>query len=106
MFDQFIKETAELIARGESFVTATVVRAIPPTSGKPGDKAIIHADGRISGWIGGGCAQPVVIKEAMKAQAYCAFEIGADQPIRQQSGRRNCGLHHDMPQRRSPGHLP
>ena len=69
MFDQFLKETAELIARGESFVTATVVRALPPTSGKPGDKAIIHADGRISGWIGGGCAQPVVIKEALKAQA-------------------------------------
>jgi xanthine dehydrogenase accessory factor len=69
MFDQFLKETAELIAQGESFVTATVVRALPPTSGKPGDKAIIHADGRISGWIGGGCAQPVVIKEALKAQA-------------------------------------
>src|SRR6476646_9258253 len=57
LFDQFLKETAELIAHGESFVTATVVRALPPTSGKPGDKAIIHADGRISGWIGGGCAQ-------------------------------------------------
>lgn len=69
MFDQFLKETAELIAQGEPFVTATVVRALPPTSGKPGDKAIIHADGRISGWIGGGCAQPVVIKEALKAQA-------------------------------------
>lgn len=69
MFDQFLKETAELIARGDSFVTATVVRALPPTSGKPGDKAIIHADGRISGWIGGGCAQPVVVKEALKAQA-------------------------------------
>jgi xanthine dehydrogenase accessory factor len=69
MFDQFLKETAELIAQGESFVTATVVRALPPTSGKPGDKAIIHADGRISGWIGGGCAQPVVVKEALKAQA-------------------------------------
>ncbi|HLK07233.1 MAG TPA: XdhC family protein [Candidatus Angelobacter sp.] len=68
MFDQFLKETAELIANGESFVTATVVRALPPTSGKPGDKAIIHADGRISGWIGGGCAQPVVVKEALKAQ--------------------------------------
>src|SRR6476660_6642009 len=67
MFDQFLKETAELIAHGESFGTATVVRALPPTSGKPGDKAIIHADGRISGWIGGGCAQPVVIKEALKA---------------------------------------
>jgi xanthine dehydrogenase accessory factor len=69
MFDQFLKETAKLIAQGESFVTATVVRALPPTSGKPGDKAIIHGDGRISGWIGGGCAQPVVIKEALKAQA-------------------------------------
>src|SRR6476659_2307552 len=67
MFDQFLKETAELIGDGESFVTATVVRALPPTSGKPGDKAIIHADGRISGWIGGGCAQPVVVKEALKA---------------------------------------
>jgi xanthine dehydrogenase accessory factor len=69
MFDQFLKETAEMIAHGESFVTATVVRALPPTSGKPGDKAIIHADGRISGWIGGGCAQPVVVKEALKALA-------------------------------------
>ena len=45
------------------------MRALPPTSGKPGDKAIIHADGRMTGWIGGGCAQPVVIKEALKAQA-------------------------------------
>ena len=69
MFDQFLKETEELIAQGESFVTATVVRALPPTSGKPGDKAIIHTDGRITGWIGGGCAQPVVVKEALKAQA-------------------------------------
>jgi xanthine dehydrogenase accessory factor len=69
MFDQFLKEMEELIAHGESFVMATVVRALPPTSGKPGDKAIIHADGRMTGWIGGGCAQPVVIKEALKAQA-------------------------------------
>jgi xanthine dehydrogenase accessory factor len=67
MFDQFLKKSAELIAEGESFVTATVVRCQPPTSGKPGDKAIIHADGRIWGWIGGGCAQPVVVKEALKA---------------------------------------
>src|SRR5262249_21207638 len=43
--------------------------ALPPTSGKPGDKAIIQADGRLWGWIGGGCAQPVVIKEALKALA-------------------------------------
>ncbi len=67
MFDQFLKKTSELLAQGESFVTATVVRCVAPTSGKPGDKAIIHGDGKIWGWIGGGCAQPVVVKEALKA---------------------------------------
>jgi xanthine dehydrogenase accessory factor len=67
MFDQFLKKTTELLAQGESFVTATVVRCEPPTSGKPGDKAIIHGKGIIWGWIGGGCAQPVVVKEALKA---------------------------------------
>jgi xanthine dehydrogenase accessory factor len=69
MFDDFLKKSAELVAAGERFATATVVRRQPPTSGKPGDKAIIHADGRLWGWIGGGCAQPVVIKEALKCLA-------------------------------------
>lgn len=69
MFDQFLKKTAELVASGKSFVTATVVRCEPPTSGKPGDKAIIHGEEIAWGWIGGGCAQPVVIKEAKKALA-------------------------------------
>jgi xanthine dehydrogenase accessory factor len=69
MLDQLLKQSAEMLARGETFVTATVVRCQPPTSGKPGDKAIIHADGKLSGWIGGGCAQPVVIREALKALA-------------------------------------
>src|SRR5437899_12136111 len=66
MFDDFLKKSAGLVAAGESFATATVVRCQAPTSGKPGDKAIIHPDGRLWGWIGGGCAQPVVIKEALK----------------------------------------
>lgn len=69
MFDQFLKKAAELLAKGEPFVTASVVRFQAPISGKPGDKAIIFSDGRIWGWIGGGCAQPVVIKEALKALA-------------------------------------
>lgn len=69
MFDDFLKKSAELAEAGERFVTATVVRCQPPTSGKPGDKAIILADGRLWGWIGGGCAQPVVIKEALKCLA-------------------------------------
>jgi xanthine dehydrogenase accessory factor len=69
MFDDFLKKSAELIERGEPFATATVVRCQAPSSGKPGDKAIIHPNGEIWGWIGGGCAQPVVIKEALKSLA-------------------------------------
>ncbi len=69
MFNHFLNKSAELVAQGESFAVATVVRCLPPTSGKPGDKAIVRVDGTIWGWIGGGCAQPVVIKEALKALA-------------------------------------
>jgi xanthine dehydrogenase accessory factor len=69
MFDQFLQKTTELMAQGTTFAVATVVRSLPPTSGKPGDKAIIFADGKLWGWIGGGCAQPVVAKEALKALA-------------------------------------
>lgn len=69
MWDRFLDKVAELLNRGDSFAVATVVRCDPPTSGKPGDKAIILSDSSIWGWIGGGCAQPVVAKEAQKALA-------------------------------------
>ena len=69
MFEEFLKKSAELVSRGESFATATVVRCQAPSSGKPGDKAIILPSGEIMGWIGGGCAQPVVVKEALKSLA-------------------------------------
>jgi xanthine dehydrogenase accessory factor len=69
MFDQFLSKADELLAKGERFAVALVVRYEAPISGKPGDKAIIQADGKLWGWIGGGCAQPVVVKEALKALA-------------------------------------
>jgi xanthine dehydrogenase accessory factor len=69
MFDDFLNKAAELLAKGEPFATASVVRFQAPISGKPGDKAIIYANGRMWGWIGGGCAQPAVIKEALRALA-------------------------------------
>ena len=67
MFDVFFHKANELNARGQPFAMAIVVRSEPPISGKPGDKAIIQADGSIFGWIGGGCTQPVIVKEAKKA---------------------------------------
>lgn len=52
----------ELIKQGIHFTLATVVRVESPTSSKPGAKALVTESGEIHGWIGGGCAQPAVIK--------------------------------------------
>ncbi len=69
MYDEFFAKANELVQKGVPFVTALVVRAEKPTSAKPGDKAIITADGVMVGWIGGSCAQPAVIKEALRSLA-------------------------------------
>jgi xanthine dehydrogenase accessory factor len=69
MFDQFLSKADDLLVKGEPFAFAVVVRYQAPISGKPGNKAIILGDGKMWGWIGGGCAQPVVVKEALKALA-------------------------------------
>lgn len=48
---------AELISQQLPFVQATVVRAQCPTSARPGDSAIVLADGSMEGFIGGQCAE-------------------------------------------------
>jgi xanthine dehydrogenase accessory factor len=60
-------ESLALRARGEPFVIATVVAYKSPQSAKPGSRAIIKRDGSISGWVGGGCVQPIVLREAQQA---------------------------------------
>jgi xanthine dehydrogenase accessory factor len=64
-----LRAALELEARGVPFVLATVVRAVAPTSAKPGDKAIVTEDGVRLGWIGGSCAEPIVREEARAALA-------------------------------------
>jgi xanthine dehydrogenase accessory factor len=58
---------AELQRRGTPFALATVVRCEAPTSAKPGAKALVREDGSIEGWVGGACAEPVVVREALNA---------------------------------------
>jgi xanthine dehydrogenase accessory factor len=58
---------ADLRARAVPFALATVVRRERPTSARPGAKAVIHADGSVSGWVGGACAEPVVVRESLAA---------------------------------------
>src|SRR5215510_7867599 len=67
MAEPLIDLAADLQRRGEPFVLATVVRCEAPTSAKPGAKALVHADGRVEGWVGGACAEPVLVRESLKA---------------------------------------
>jgi xanthine dehydrogenase accessory factor len=69
MNNRVIQRAHELMAQGVPFALATVVRRERPTSGQPGDKAIITRTGEFVGWIGGSCAQPTVLQEAEKALA-------------------------------------
>src|SRR4051812_45832892 len=66
---------ADLVARKLAervpFVVATVVRAARPTSVRPGDSALVLADGMIEGFVGGVCAQ-----ESVRLHAARAMETG------------------------------
>jgi len=64
-----LAEAQRLRANNHPFSLATVVMARQPTSGTPGARAIIHAGGEIEGWVGGHCAQPAVVREALAALA-------------------------------------
>jgi xanthine dehydrogenase accessory factor len=61
-----LEHAHRLRAAGHPFVIATVVRAERPTSAKPGATAIVTADGKLTGWVGGSCAQPTVIRESLR----------------------------------------
>jgi xanthine dehydrogenase accessory factor len=64
-----LEEMGELTRRGEPFALATVVWRQSPSSSQPGARAIITAEGELHGWIGGACAEPVVIREAQQVMA-------------------------------------
>jgi xanthine dehydrogenase accessory factor len=69
MTGDWLEAAAALRRQGEPFALATVVRCERPTSAKPGARALIRLDGTVSGWVGGSCAEPVTIKEALAAMA-------------------------------------
>ena len=64
-----IATAARLQQQAEPFALVTVLRVMAPASAKPGDKAVVNADGVVDGWIGGGCAQPAVLKTVRQALA-------------------------------------
>jgi xanthine dehydrogenase accessory factor len=67
--DEVIIEAGRLLAAGESYALATVVRVRRPASTRRGDRALVLPDGRLRGWVGGSCSEPVVVREALRALA-------------------------------------
>lgn len=64
---EVLARAAELAAGGEPFALATVTWRRAPSSGRSGCKAIVHPDGRVEGWLGGACAEPTVVSQALAA---------------------------------------
>ena len=64
-----LERASELARQGQAFALATVVWRQGPSSGQLGSRAIITAGGEVHGWIGGACAEPVVIREARQVIA-------------------------------------
>jgi xanthine dehydrogenase accessory factor len=64
-----LERMGELARSGQAFALATVVWRQGPSSSKQGSSAIITTDGQLDGWIGGACAEPVVIREAKQVIA-------------------------------------
>ena len=49
----------------QPFVLASVIWRRAPSSGQQGSQAVILPDGSVRGWLGGACAEPSVIVEAL-----------------------------------------
>ena len=67
--DTVLEAARRLQQAGTPCALVSVVKALPPASAHPGDKAVVTADGEMQGWVGGGCAQPAVIRTVRQALA-------------------------------------
>ncbi|WP_295815519.1 XdhC family protein [uncultured Deinococcus sp.] len=56
---------AELAREGSAVAVATVISRRAPVSAQVGDKALIHADGRMEGFVGGACSREIVRRQAL-----------------------------------------
>ncbi len=65
----FFERIAALRREGQAFAVATVVSRRAPVSAHLGDRAIIFADGRMEGFVGGACAREIVRQQALESMA-------------------------------------
>ena len=63
----FFDTVAELKRNGQAFAIATVVARRAPVSAHLGDRAIVYADGRMEGFVGGACSREIIRKQGLDA---------------------------------------
>jgi len=63
----FFERVAALRREGKPFAVATVVGRRAPVSAHLGDRAIVFADGRMEGFVGGACSREIVRRQALDA---------------------------------------
>ena len=61
------EQIAALRREGQSFAVATVVARRAPVSAHLGDRAIVFADGRMEGFVGGACSREIIRQQALDA---------------------------------------
>jgi xanthine dehydrogenase accessory factor len=63
----FLDKVVALRRERRSFATATVVGRRAPVSAHLGDRAIVHEDGRMEGFIGGACSREIIRRQALES---------------------------------------
>ncbi len=66
---EVLVEAGRLAAEGKPCVLATVVDVRRPASTRQGDKGLVTPEGKLTGWVGGACSEPIVVREALRALA-------------------------------------
>jgi xanthine dehydrogenase accessory factor len=64
--NEFFEKVAALGRERQPFAVATVVSRRAPVSAHLGDRAIVYADGRMEGFVGGACSREIVRKQALE----------------------------------------
>jgi xanthine dehydrogenase accessory factor len=63
----FLVKVVALRNERKSFATAIVVGRRAPVSAHLGDRAIVHEDGRMEGFVGGACSREIIRRQALES---------------------------------------
>jgi xanthine dehydrogenase accessory factor len=80
------EQIAALRREGQPFALATVVARRAPVSAHLGDRAIVFADGRMEGFVGGACSREIIRQQALDALKTRRSRLVSIQPNASDSG--------------------